>query len=128
MSQNEPKLTPAQSRAIEALLSEPTREKAAEKAGISRATLTRWLTEPGFKCAYREARDMLLETTLSALQGAASTAVNTLADVMGDKEAQPSARVSAAKVVLDNLLRSREQLEFEQRLKALEASLSEGEK
>lgn len=118
-------LTAQQARTIEALLTEPTQEKAATKAKVSRATITRWMGEPTFKQAYSEARSQLIETVMTALHSASVKAVTTLTDVMSDKEAQPSARVSAAKAVLDNLLRSREQIEIEERLKSLEKQLSE---
>jgi hypothetical protein len=117
-------LTAQQARTIEALLTEPTQEKAAVKAKVSRATITRWMSGPTFKQAYSEARSQLIETVMTALHSASVTAVTTLTDVMDDKEAQPSARVSAAKTVLDNLLRSREQIEIEERLKNLEKQLS----
>ncbi len=42
--------------AISALLSEPTIEAAATRAGIGGSTLRRWLTEPEFKARYRAAR------------------------------------------------------------------------
>jgi hypothetical protein len=125
MLQNETELTAKQAQAIEALLSEPTQEKAAEKAKVSRATLARWLAEPVFRQALKEARNQLLENILTALQAASVKAVQTLGEVMDDTTAQPSARVSAAKAVLDNLLRSREQLELEERLKTLEELLQQ---
>lgn len=126
MRQNETSLTAKQAKAIECLLSEPTQEKAAQKAKISRATLSRWLTESAFQRDYREARKGLLEAVLTSLQAASIKAVETLNAVMGNTEAQPSARVSAARTVLDNLLRSREQLEIEERLQAIEARLQKG--
>lgn len=120
MQQNVARLTIRQTRAIEALLTEPSQEKAAKKAKVSRATLARWLSEPAFQQAYQEARAKLLETVLTALNAASIRAVKTLMSVMGDTEAQPAARVSAARAVLDNLLRIHETVEIEQRLAALE--------
>ena len=120
MSKNESDLSVKQAAAIEALLTCPTREQAAKQASIGRATLTRWLADKAFQRAYQQAKSETIDSILTALQSAAIKAVNTLNDVMDDNDAKPSERVSAAKAVLDNLLRSREQLDTGQRLRALE--------
>jgi DNA-binding MurR/RpiR family transcriptional regulator len=113
-------LTAKQQRAIESLLREPTVQAAAEAAGVSKATIFRWLACPGFSAAYREARGRLLESTLTALQAASTDAVTCLREVINDKAAQVSARVSAAKTVLELGLKAREALEVEERLAYLE--------
>lgn len=120
MSQNESNLTPQQIRTIDALLTEGTHEKAAQKAKVARSTVTRWLAEPEFKTAYSDARNQMIEGVLTALQAASLKAVETLTNVMDDKHAQSSAKVSAAKTVLDNLLRAREHITIEDRLRDLE--------
>jgi hypothetical protein len=59
MSENESEkreLTVKQIKAIEALLSQPTTATAAKAAGVSQATLFRWLNDPTFAAAYRSAR------------------------------------------------------------------------
>lgn len=119
MSENE-RLSAKQQRAIEALLTEPTTRAAAEAAKVSEATIFRWLAEPVFAAAYREARGRLLESTLTALQAASADAVTCLRDVINDKAAQVSARVSAAKTVIELGLKARETLEVEERLAYLE--------
>jgi hypothetical protein len=78
------------------------------------------LNDPSFSTALKESRGRVFESTLAALQGASGKAVETLRSVMNDKEAQASARVSAAKTVLDLALRAREQLELSERLAYLE--------
>jgi hypothetical protein len=120
MSKSESDLTIKQAAAIEALLTCPTREEAAKKASIGRATLTRWLADASFQTAYQKAKNETIDSILTALQGAAIKAVCTLNNVMDDDEAKPSERVAAARCVLDNLLRSREALDIEERLRALE--------
>jgi hypothetical protein len=47
--------------AVAAVLSEATLEKAAQKVGISLATIKRWKEQPAFKRALREARLTVLE-------------------------------------------------------------------
>ena len=49
-------LTPPQEQALAALLKEPTITLAAKASGISESNIYRWLKEPAFKAAYREAR------------------------------------------------------------------------
>ena len=75
MRLNETKLTARQERALDALLREPTVLSAAEAAGVSKATIFRWLAEPLFSLAYKQARAQLLESTLTALQSASGAAV-----------------------------------------------------
>src|SRR5262245_21736376 len=117
-SQNE--LTDKQRRGIAALLSETTTKAAAEAAKVSEVTIHRWLNDPIFSAALKESRERVFESTLAALQGASSKAVETLLDVMKDEKAQPSARVSAAKTVLELAIKGRDQLELGERLAYLE--------
>lgn len=119
-------LTAKQDRAILALLSEPTAKKAAEVAKIAEVTIHRWLNDPAFSTTLKEARSRALESTLSSLQGASGKAVETLHEVMKDKTAQPAARVSAAKTILEMTIRARDILETEERLRVLEARLLAG--
>lgn len=120
-------LTPKQRRAIEALLSEPTTKGAAETAGCAEITLHRWLKQPAFQSAYKAARGQLLEATLTALQSAGKEAVETLKEVMSDKLAKGSERVSAAKAVLEIGLKAREVIDVADRLAAIEERLKAAE-
>jgi hypothetical protein len=80
MSRNatETGLTPKQEKAIEALLAQPTVEKAARLAGVNKVTIFRWLNDEQFSAVYRAARGRLLEGTLQSLQAASGDAVETL--------------------------------------------------
>jgi DNA-binding MurR/RpiR family transcriptional regulator len=113
--------------ALAALLVQPTIAAAAESAGVSETTLMRWMQEPQFAGRYREARAQLVVQTGAALQRASSGAVATLQAVMEDSEAPASARVSAARAVLELALRAREQEELSARIEALEAAVAEQE-
>jgi hypothetical protein len=116
-------LTDKQRRAISALLSEATTKKAAEAAKVGETTIHRWLNDPVFSTALKESRERVFESTLAALQGASAKAVETLRDVMKDDKAQASARVSAAKTVLDIAIKVREQLNLSERLRLVEEQL-----
>jgi len=109
--------------AIAALLAEPTLEAAAERAGISRTSLFRWLQDPAFCDRYHALRREALSQATARLQQASSKAVDTLVDVMEDTEAPAAARVSAAKTVLELGLRAIDGEEVVRRLQAVEAAM-----
>jgi hypothetical protein len=98
------KLTRKQEALIAALLTEPTHAAAATKAGVSEATLHRWLHLPGFRAAYRRARRELVEGAVGRIQAAAGQAVDTLLAVAkgGAKDAD---RVRAAVALLTHAFR-----------------------
>jgi hypothetical protein len=72
------KYTTQHEHAILALLEAPTIDAAAKQAGISPATMTRWLKREDFQAAYRAARRTMFESSLSRLQTLAGKAVSTL--------------------------------------------------
>jgi uncharacterized protein YggE len=113
-------LEPGQERAIIALLSEPTLKAAAASAGISETTLWRWLRDPNFAQAYREARREAIEQATAQLQALASEAVRTLGQILRDDKAAAHVRASAAARVLTLAYKSRELDDLESRLEALE--------
>jgi len=116
-------LTDKQRRAINALLSEPTIKQAAKAAKIGESTLFRWLNSSQFTTALKEARGRVLESTLTGLQGAAVKAVETLYDVMTNEQVFAAVRVTAARTILEMSLRTRELIEDEDRLRAIETQL-----
>ena len=98
------KLTRKQEALIAALLSEPTHAAAATKAGVSEATLHRWLHLPEFQAAYRQARRQLVEAAVGRIQAATGTAVDTLLTV-AKSGAKDGDRVRAAVALLDHAFR-----------------------
>ena len=123
MSENErvAKITPAQERAISALLSCRTLEDAASAAGVGTATLRRWRDLPAFDAAYKTARLALLESATNALRGATSDAVDALRRALTC--GKPAAEIRAAEVILTNAYKSAEIEELSERIAALEARL-----
>lgn len=113
-------VTGEQERAILALLEQPTVPKAADAAGIVTSTLYRWLKEPIFSQAYREARRESFRHAISLTQRYAPAAIQTLMKVMQDPGANHSAKVTAATALLKF---SRESIELDDlaaRVEALE--------
>jgi hypothetical protein len=98
------KLGRKQEALIAALLTEPTHAAAAAKAGVSEATLQRWLHLPGFRAAYRQARRELVERAVGRIQAATGQAVDTLLAVAKDG-AKDGDRVRAAVALLDHAFR-----------------------
>src|SRR4051794_15398883 len=104
MSGGRSKKSGTQEQAIAALLSETTRAAAASKAGVSEATLGRWLKEDEFRAAYQQARRDVLRGAVERLQTATGQAVETLMNVAKDAE-KDSDRVRAAALILDHAFR-----------------------
>ena len=110
------------SNAIVALLSQRNVEEAARAAGVPPRTLYRWLKEPEFRAAYREARRDALAQAGARLQQMSTAAVSTLGKIMVDPKAPAASRVRAAHSVLEQAARAIEIEDLEARLAALELS------
>jgi hypothetical protein len=104
MSGHGEKMTRKQEQAIAALLSEATVTQAAIKAGVSHATLRRWLKESGFVSAYRQARREVVESAIGRIQAATGTAVDTLLTV-AKSGAKDGDRVRAAVALLEHAVK-----------------------
>jgi transcription elongation GreA/GreB family factor len=121
MSTSAHPLTPRQEQSITALLVQGSLQAAAAASGINEKTLRRWLREDAaFQMAYRDARRQVVQQAIVQVQQATGDAVETLRNVMQDPEAPASARVSAARVVLDTAIKAIELEDLEQRIVALE--------
>jgi DNA-binding MurR/RpiR family transcriptional regulator len=115
--------------AILALLTEPTIRGAAEKAGISEATLWRWMQKPDFDEKYQEAKRQSVTHATARLRQSMTIAVDTLVEIAKNPRAQAMARVVASKTIIESAMKAHELEDVEERLKALESSLDqEGEK
>lgn len=114
------KLARKKEEAIVALLSHRTVEDAARACNKRPRTLYRWLNEQDFRAAYQHARRVAYSQSIARLQQASSAAVSTLLKVMVDPAASASARVGAAKAVLDHTAKGIEIEDLEERLAAIE--------
>jgi len=115
------KWTRKQEALISALLTAPSLAAAAQQAGLSEVTAWRWLKDATFQATYREARRAVVQHAIAQVQHATGEAVETLRSVMQDAEAPASARVSAAKAILDTALKGIDIDDLEVRIAALEA-------
>ena len=119
-------LTPKMRRAIDALLTCRTQTEAAQKAGISRQTLRKYRKNPEFEAEYNEAARGVLEDAKTQAAAGLGPAVDALIKIVIDDEAQDTARVSAAKAVLEYSLRLCEYVDIARRLEKLEQYAQEG--
>jgi hypothetical protein len=116
-------LTPKQTRAVLALLEQPTLKDAAKAAGVGEATLHRWLKDEAFKAEYMQARREAVRQSIAHLQSATGEAVTCLRAVMNSNSASDAAKVSAARAVLELSIKSVEIEDLAERVKQLESLL-----
>ncbi len=128
MKPSDGKLTPKQEAALLALLAHGTIEAAYGAAGVSKATMWRFMQLPEFQTRYRAARRQLVETAIAQLQSDCTIAARALREVAEDKEAPASSRVAAAKAILDQSISAIELMDLQERVERLETMLSEQEK
>jgi hypothetical protein len=118
-------LTAKQDAALVALLAHGTIEAAYVSAGVSKATMWRFLQLPAFQARYKAARRELVDGALAQLQRDATIAARVLREVAEDRDAPASARVTAAKAILDHSIGAIELGEMVERVERLEAMLNE---
>jgi hypothetical protein len=114
-----------QEQAIAALLTCSSIADAVQQCGMAESTLYRWLKETAFRAAYREARRQVVQQAIGQLQQATGTAVQTLVTIMQYAEASASAKVSAAKAILETAVKAVEIEDLAARISALEQHLKE---
>ena len=112
-----------QEKAIPALLACSTLAEAAAKTGVTERTLYNWLQEESFQGEYRRARWQAAGQAIARLQSIASEAAGALQDVYSNKENPASARVSAARVVLELSIKAVELENLEERINQLEEAV-----
>jgi hypothetical protein len=115
-----PNLDAKHDAAIAALLSTRTVRDAAKKCKISEATLYRLLQLPEFKTKYRAARRDLVENVIAQLQHDGMVAATALRQIVKNKKAPASVRVSAARVILEQGIKAVELIDLVERVERLE--------
>ena len=121
MADNATNLTPKQAAAIRALLSEPSVPEAAKAAGVVTATVYKWLADETFRHALNRAEGAAIDHASRRLVVLVDDALNVIQTAMNDEDAHIATRLSAARTVLENMLRLRELRTIEERLSRLEA-------
>jgi hypothetical protein len=100
-----------------------TLEGAAQKAGVSKATVQRRLNDPAFQKRLQEIRSDMVKRTAGTLTAASTEAVKTLLALQ--QPAIPHAvRLGAARSILEIGIKMREVADLEERLTALEQQMT----
>lgn len=94
-----PTLPPIQARVLDALLTQPSVQAAADVAGVSRPTVYRYLTDADFRAVYLKARLVQVDETDARMVALADTAVAALRDLL--ENGSPMVKLKAATYVLD---------------------------
>lgn len=110
----------ADSVLIAALASGATVAAAAKQAGVAERTVYRRLEDADFRRQVHEARGEILARTVGTLAEATTRAVSTLCELL-EAEAEP-VRLGAARAILAEVVRLREHVDLDARLREIEAS------
>lgn len=121
-------ITQKQQRALIALLTSPTKEAAAKKAGIESKTLRRYLADPDFQEEYRNAFTSMIEDVTRQAQRAIAPALSCLREIVEDESENTQARIQAARSTLEYALRLTEQFDIIERIQSLEREVANGNK
>jgi tRNA A37 N6-isopentenylltransferase MiaA len=123
-----PKLSAKQQRALEVLLVGGTDQQAGETAGVSRNTVAQWRTQnEAFVEALSDLRQDLLRRTVARLHAATAIAVKALEELVKDTR-YPAVRVTAARAILELSRKAIEIDELEARVHELEEWFEEHKK
>lgn len=119
-------MTPKKQKALVALLTQPTKEKAAAAAGITSKTLRGYLDDPEFQAEYRKVFAGLVRDATRKAQQTLNPAISVLQEIMEDGDENGQVRVSAARSVLEYGMKLTEQTDILDRLRELEAAMEVG--
>ncbi len=100
------------------VLTTPNLKAAAEKTGIAYCTLMRYRKNPEFQEVLQSVKKASFETAMQKVQAMTLGALDTLYDICGNPALNESARVSAARTILEFGADAH-------RLEAIEAELAE---
>jgi DNA-binding MurR/RpiR family transcriptional regulator len=114
------KLEAKHETALAALLAHPSVADAAKAAKVSQATLWRYMRDEKFSARYAEARADVTKHLIMRLQSNSTSAATVLMEVAEDTNAPASARVSAARTIIEQALRGAELRDLMERIEALE--------
>lgn len=117
------RLTARQSRFLVALLESSTVREAARLAGVSETTAWRYLADSGVKRELAQRTDGLITQTSAGVCADMAEARGALVAVMRDPEAPCSARVTAARAILDAGMRLYELMTLAGRVSAIERAV-----
>lgn len=113
-------LSANQLKAIKALIAHETVSDAAKACNLARDTIYRYMRDPIFDHELKKAKRVLVNRAILSLQQSCRHAATALAAICRDEEAPPSARVAAAREILNQTMKAIEIEGIEERLQVLE--------
>ena len=113
-------LTVRQRRALTALLGAPTMAAAAKSAGVSERTIYRYLADPAFQAALREAQGRTLRMATARLTALLVKSLDVLGQATEPGHGQGQLRLRAAQTVVRHYAAMLEAQDLEERITRLE--------
>lgn len=107
---------------IAALIQHGTIKAAAHAIGTTSRTLYGRMSQPEFRAEYMEAKNDLLRQAVCGFNSKLSAAVETIAEIMTDKEVKPAVRLQAAQTIINSLERFTQRLTADERASNNEAT------
>lgn len=101
-NKNQQKLTARQEKVLLGSLENPSISTVAKNTGVNRTTIYKYLDNPIFAREYRKRRSEIFTQTTGLLVRASSVAVRSLVEMLLDPNTPATARVSAARAVLEH--------------------------
>ncbi len=98
-------------KAVAALVAYPTTKEAAKAAGMGESTLRAYKSDPEFVELYAAARHELIDAGVKSMQERFSEAVETVFEIMNDKTASHSVRLSAANSIINSCVQLTDEVE-----------------
>ena len=111
-------LTHKQVQALAALLTQPTKEKAA--AGIGLTTLKRYLDDPEFQEEYQKAVSDLIEDAATAAKQSLAPALSCLREIVEREDASDANKIAASSKLIEYGLKLIETFDILRKLDELE--------
>lgn len=115
-------ITPKKQKALQALLTHPTKKAAANAAGITTRTLLNYFADTEFKTEYNAAFQSLVTDATRQAQKALSPALSTLQSIVENEKESAGNRISAARSLLEYGLRLTEFNDILQMLETVESN------
>ena len=100
---------------IAALIQHGTVKEAAAAAGTTPRTIYDRMRDKDFEADYMRAKSDLIRGAVFNINNKLSDAINTIADLMQDKEVTPAVRLQAAQTILINAEKFAKRLSYDER-------------
>ena len=113
-------MTHKQTQALAALLTQPTKEKAAKAAGIGLTTLKRYLADPEFQEEYQKAVSDLIEDAATAAKQSLNPALSCLRKIVTREDVTDANKIAASRSLIEYGLRLIETFDIMRKIDELE--------